>query len=175
MKKRRSLIRFSILAAVALAIGYTFYANFIADHSVARAGQEAKDFVLHDREESRLQLSEMEGKGVMLNFWGTWCEPCKREMPYMEELYEDYQDQGVELVAVNVDETELTVDAFANRYDLTFPIVIDEDRKVTDAYGISPLPTTILIDETGEIIDVHTGGMTKDMVEGFFERLVPAT
>ncbi|NEU31045.1 thiol-disulfide oxidoreductase ResA [bacterium LRH843] len=175
MRKRRLIMRTSILTVIALALAYTFYANFFADRSVAKAGNDAVNFVLNDLEGERIELKEFEGKGVFLNFWGTYCPPCEKEMPVMEELYPTYKEQGVEIVAVNVNEPALTVDRFVKRYDLTFPIAIDKGMNVSDAYGISPLPTTVLIDEHGTIVHVHTGGMTEKMVQDFMERIKPGT
>lgn len=173
MKRRRLIIRSSILALIALAVGYTLYANFIADRSIAKAGEESINFVLETLDGERIELEELRGKGVFLNFWGTYCPPCEKEMPIMEELYETYKQQGVEIIAVNVNEPELTVERFVKRYDLTFPIAIDKGMLVSDAYGIRPLPTTILIDEHGTIAHVHKGGMTEPMVRDFMERIKP--
>ncbi|TWI54639.1 thiol-disulfide oxidoreductase ResA [Halalkalibacter nanhaiisediminis] len=175
MKQKRLIMRTSILAVIALALGYTFYSNFFADRSVAQAGNDAVNFVLNDLEGERIELSDLQGKGVFLNFWGTYCPPCEKEMPYMENLYAEYKEKGVEIIAVNVNEPELTVERFVNRYSLTFPVVIDKGMNVSDAYGISPLPTTVLIDEHGTIVHVHTGGMTEAMVRDFMERIKPVT
>ena len=71
-----------------------------------------------------VQLSDLEGKGVMLNFWGTWCKPCEAEMPYMETLYPEYNDKGIEIVAVSLDSTELVINRFIDKHDLTFPVFL---------------------------------------------------
>ncbi len=175
MKRKRLIIRSSILGVIALAIAYTLYANFIADRSIAKAGEESVNFVLETLDGERIELAELKGKGVFLNFWGTYCPPCEKEMPIMEELYEKYKAQGVEIIAVNVNEPELTVRGFVNRYKLTFPIAIDKGMFVSDAYGIRPLPTTILIDEHGTIVHVHKGGMTRQMVQDFMDKIKPRT
>lgn len=152
-KRKRLIIRTSILAVIVAALGYTFYSNFIADRSIARAGNESINFVLEDLEGERIELSEFRGKGVFLNFWGTFCPPCVKEMPIMDELYQEYREQGVEIVAINVNEPELTVKRFVERLDLSFPVTIDRGMNVSEAYGISPLPTTVLIDENGQIVE----------------------
>ncbi|WP_100407145.1 thiol-disulfide oxidoreductase ResA [Bacillus solitudinis] len=175
MKQKRLFMRTTILAIIAVALGYTFYSNFIADHSVAQAGNDSVNFVLKDLEGERIELNDLQGKGVFLNFWGTYCPPCEKEMPYMESLYSEYKEKGVEIVAVNVNEPELTVQRFVERYSLSFPVVIDKGMKVSDAYGISPLPTTILIDEQGTIVHVHKGGMTEQMVKDFMEKIIPGS
>ncbi len=168
-------MRTSILAVIAIALAYTFYSNFIADHSVARAGNDAINFAVVDLEGERIELEDYKGKGVFLNFWGTYCPPCVEEMPVMEDLYREYKEQGVEIIAVNANETDVVVKQFANRLNLTFPIAIDKGRQIIDAYGIRPLPTTILIDEHGEIVKVHTGGMREAQVREFLEQIKPGT
>lgn len=175
MKQKRLIMRTSILTVIALALAYTFYSNFVADRSVAKAGDKSVNFVLNDLDGERIELEGLQGKGVFVNFWGTYCPPCEKEMPIMEDLYAEYKDQGVEIVAVNVNEPELTVERFVDRYGLSFPVVIDKGMNVSDAYGISPLPTTVLIDEHGTIVHVHTGGMTEPMIRDFMERIKPGT
>ncbi len=175
LKRKRLMIRSTILFIIFVAVCYTLYANFIADRSVVKAGEEAVNFVLETLDGERIELADLRGKGVFLNFWATYCPPCEKEMPIMEELYDTYKKQGVEIIAVNVDEPPLTVERFVKRYKLTFPIAIDKGMLVSDAYGIRPLPTTILIDEHGEVVHVHQGGMTRSMVEDFMERIKPRT
>lgn len=166
-------MRASILLTILVAVVYVLYSNFIADHSIAQAGNASVDFSLEDLEGNQHQLTDYEGQGVMLNFWGTYCPPCEREMPHMESLYEEYKEKGVEILAVNVNEAPLTVNTFVKRYGLSFPILLDKGMNVTDAYGIGPLPTTVLINESGMITNVHKGGMTEEMVEEFLESIVP--
>ncbi|PAE93551.1 thiol-disulfide oxidoreductase ResA [Shouchella clausii] len=171
-KKKRSIIRFTVLFAIVCAIGYTIYANAASEQGAVKVGEPATNFALVDLEQERFELGQNKGKGVFINFWGTFCEPCEREMPYIENAYEEYKDE-VEMIAVNVDEAPLTVQSFINRHGLTFPVAIDERREVTRAYGIGPLPATILVDEHGIVQKVHTGAMTEEMVHEFFQSIVP--
>src|SRR5699024_12680218 len=92
----------------------------------------------------------------MLNFWATYCEPCEREMPYMEKLYPEYEDD-IEIVAVSLDSSELVIDRFIDKHDLTFPVVHDKNSEVMDLYNITPLLSTIFIHLTGIIADKLTG------------------
>ncbi|OLO42636.1 thiol-disulfide oxidoreductase [Alkalihalophilus pseudofirmus] len=175
MKQRRLVIRSSILAIITIAIGYTFYINFFSDQSVVRAGDKATNFVVQDLLGETIELRELEGTGVFLNFWGTFCPPCEREMPIMEKLYHEYQDQGIEMIALNVDEADLVVQTFVDRYDLSFPVAIDKGRRITEGYGIRPLPTTVLINEHGEVVRVHTGFMDEKIIRQFLEEIKPQT
>ncbi len=84
-------------------------------------GKEAPNFVVTDLEEKKIELKDFKGKGVFLNFWGTWCKPCEKEMPYMNELYPKYKEKGVEIIALDADETDIAVKNFVKQYDLKFP------------------------------------------------------
>ncbi|MRX71050.1 thiol-disulfide oxidoreductase ResA [Bacillus lacus] len=173
MKKNRLMIRSAILLVLALAIGYTLYTNFFTNKEIVKAGGTAPDFLLTDLNGNTHQLSDYRGKGVFLNFWGTWCEPCKREMPYMENQYQHYRQKGVEVLAVNIAESNLSVQNFADEYGLNFPIVLDKDRQVLNAYGVKPLPTTFLIDKDGKVVKVHSGQLTERTIQEFMDQIEP--
>jgi len=173
MKKKRLWMRTVILLLLLAAVGYTIYSNFFTEKARVTVGLEAPDFVLTDLNGETHRLSDYRGKGVFLNFWGTWCKPCEKEMPYINRQYEVYKKQGVEVIAVNVGESKLAVEKFAERFGLKFPIVIDRQDQVMNAYDIDPLPTTFLIDKNGEIVKVITGTMTESMVQQYMESIKP--
>lgn len=172
-KQQRLVMRTVILLVLLAAVGYTIYANFFTEKQAVAVGTTAPDFVLTDLKGREHRLSDYRGKGVFLNFWGTWCKPCGREMPYMNELYPLYQKQGVEILAVNVGEPKLSVEKFAERFGLTFPIVIDRQDQVLNAYNVGPLPTTFLIDKNGEVKKIITGTMTKADIQRHLESIKP--
>jgi peroxiredoxin len=172
MNKRRLMIRTIILAILIGALGFTFYTNFFTSKAMVEVGDQAPDFVLTSLDGKTYQLSELRGQGVFLNFWGTWCPPCKEEMPYMENQYQVFKDRGVEIIAVDIDESELAVKSFVDRYGLTFPVVIDEGE-VVNAYDIGPLPTTFLIDENGKIVKKITGRMDEADIKRYMELIEP--
>jgi thiol-disulfide isomerase/thioredoxin len=97
-------------------------------------------------------LGALKGKVVFLNFWATWCGPCRVEMPSMEALYLMYKDRGFEILAVNSGERNPEVMSFMTNYGLTFPTVLDSDGTVSRSYGIQAIPTTFLIDREGNMI-----------------------
>lgn len=174
MKKRRLVIRSIILLVLGAAVIYTLYANFTNDNRQKVAvGETAPDFVLTDMDGKKHRLSDYKGQGVFLNFWGTWCPPCKKEMPYINNQYHQFKDQGVQVLSVDIQESELAVSEFAERYKLDFPIMIDTNKEVMTAYGIDPLPATFLIDKDGKVIQYHTGEMTEKMVREFMEKIKP--
>jgi peroxiredoxin len=173
-KKKRRIIRAVILAILAIAVIYTLYSNLTKEsRGSIQIGDPAPDFVLTDLSGEQHQLSDYKGKGVFLNFWGTWCEPCKEEMPHMEKMSKEYKDQ-VEVLAVNVGESEFQVKTFAEQYNMTFPTPIDKSKEVQKAYGVNPLPVTFMISPDGKVADIIVGGLVEeDQVRTLFEKVKP--
>lgn len=168
-------MRTIILIILILAVGYTVYANFSKDSpEKVVIGKKAPNFVLQDLNGEKHTLSDYEGKGVMLNFWATWCEPCQIEMPYMNNVYEEYKEKGVHIIAVNIGESEVVVNEFANRLKLQFPILIDSKSEVSDVYKVGNLPITYLIDKDGNVVASHPGIMkSEEMVRELLEKIIP--
>ncbi len=167
-------MRSIILLLLGAAVVYTLYANFTKDTKQKVAvGAQAPDFALVDMQGKKHQLSDYRGQGVFLNFWGTWCPPCKKEMPYINNQYHQYKDKGVQVLTVDIQESELAVNQFAERLKLDFPIMIDTDKEVMSTYGIDPLPATFLIDKNGEVVEYYTGELTEEKVREFMEKIKP--
>lgn len=173
-KQNRLIMRSAILLIMIAAIGYTLYNNATAkDVSLLEVGDKAPDFELVDLEGNDHKLSDYEGQGVFLNFWGTWCKPCAKEMPAMDRQYDAFKDQGVQVLAVNIAQSEFEVNSFAKQYGLSFPVVIDKTKSVLTAYNIRPLPTTVLVNPDGKIQRIITGEMTEQDIEGFMDEIKP--
>jgi thiol-disulfide isomerase/thioredoxin len=111
-----------------------------------------RDFSLSLLEGETRSLSSYKGKVVFLNFWATWCGPCRVEMPSMEALYNKFSDKGLEILAVNSGEDQATVRSFLKNEGFSFSALLDLDRRVSANYGIQAIPTTFLIDRDGMII-----------------------
>ncbi|MBP3039013.1 thiol-disulfide oxidoreductase ResA [Bacillaceae bacterium Marseille-Q3522] len=174
IKKKRFYLRTAVLFVLGTAVLYTMYANFTkGEMKKVTVGEKAPDFVLTDMNGEKHQLSDYRGKGVLLNFWGTWCKPCEKEMPYMENLYQQFEKEGVHTLAVNVGESDFAVSKFIERHGLTFPIVIDRGGQVQTAYRINPLPITFLINKEGVVVKAHTGALTEEMLQMFMKEIKP--
>jgi peroxiredoxin len=104
-----------------------------------------------------LALSDLRGRVVLLNFWATWCLPCEAEMPAMERLYRRFQGSGFALVAVSVDEDPDAVREFRDRLGLSFPILLDPERRVSDAYQTFRFPETLLVGPDGVVVERYVG------------------
>ncbi|WP_274309647.1 thiol-disulfide oxidoreductase ResA [Solibacillus daqui] len=173
-KKKRSIMRGVILAILALAIGYSIYAAVTKDKiELITAGAEAPDFEVVDLNGEKHRLKDYKGQGVLLNFWGTWCEPCEREFPAMERQYESFKKQGVEIIAVNFAQSEFEVNKYVTNMGMTFPVAIDKTKSVFTAYNIGPLPTSIFIKPDGTIDRVITGEMSEVEIIQYLESIKP--
>jgi len=171
MKKYMSLF---LAAAVFLLCSCTAKAqNNTQDESLVKAFSEAglpllkekisiRDFSLPTLTGENQSLSDLKGKVVFLNFWATWCGPCRSEMPSMEALHNSYREKGLEILAVNSGENQAQVLAFMTGNQLSFPVALDMDGKVSMAYGIQAIPTSFLIDREGKIIARLVGSLDWD-------------
>ncbi len=135
-------------------------------------GQTARDFVLNDVAGNPVQLSGLTGRPIILNFWATWCAPCLVEMPDLQAVYERHQSDGLLILAINRQETAVTVrDFFYDELDLTFTPLLDETGDVSRLYGVVNYPTSVFIDEEGMVTAVHHGLMTEAQIESYLEAL----
>ncbi len=120
-------------------------------------GKLAPDFLLESLDGGDLRLSDFRGRPVVLNFWATWCAPCRKEMPQFVRIYDHYKDEGLMVLAVNLQEGKSVVSPFAKDFGMNFPIGIDRGGDVGDEYDLLGLPTTYFIGRDGLIRSVFTG------------------
>ena len=173
-KKKRSITRGTILAILALAIGYTIYAAVAKDKiELIAVGADAPDFEVVDLNGDKHRLKDYKGEGVLLNFWGTWCEPCEREFPAMERQYDVFKEQGVEMIALNYAQTDFEVNKYVANMGMTFPVAIDKTKSVFTAYNIGPLPTSIFIKPDGTIDRIEKGEMSEVEIIQYLESIKP--
>jgi thiol-disulfide isomerase/thioredoxin len=116
-------------------------------------------------EGAKITLSSLSGRVVLVNFWATWCEPCEREMPAMERLYQALPREEFELIAVAIDDKEEDVRAFQERYRLSFPILLDLDQAVYASYQTMGVPESLLLDREGRIVERYVGPREWDAAE----------
>ena len=112
----------------------------------------APDFVGVTPEGKKISLDSLKGKLVLLNFWATWCPPCRLEMPSMEKIYREYKGEGLEVVAMNFMEKPEPINTFLKENDFTFTILLDRPGKIAESYGVRALPITFLIGRRGNIL-----------------------
>ena len=147
MMKMKSILLglvFSAFAATSLA-------------SSGLTGSSAPDFALKSSSGENLRLSEFRGDVVMVNFWATWCGPCRQEMPLLDELYSRYGRVGFSLLGVNIDDNELKAMEMVSDLGVTFPVLFDSSKTVSELYEVNAMPVTVLIDREGTVRYVHLG------------------
>jgi len=119
---------------------------------VLSEGIDPIDFNLPLLDGTKISLSQYKGKVVFLNFWATWCGPCRSEMPSMEAVYQSLKDKGLEILAVNLGDSKNEVSTFMNQNKLNFPAVLDEKNTTGSSYNVRAIPTTYIIDKRGLIV-----------------------
>lgn len=162
LKLARVLAR--TLAAVALATVVP-----AASAALAPSGA-APDFALKSLDGPNLRLKEQRGQVVMVNFWATWCGPCRVEMPHLARLYDKYRGSGFQLLGVNVDEDPNAAASLAQKLGLKFPILLDTEKRVSRMYDLTTMPSTVLIDRDGKVRYVHRG--YRDGFEAMYEKQI---
>ncbi len=130
----------------------------------------APDFTLPSTLGTNVRLQEQRGQVVMINFWATWCAPCRREMPHLNRLYAKYRPAGFVLLGVNVDEDRANAQGLASKLGVQFPVLFDASKKVSRLYQLDSMPSTVLIDRDGRVRYVHLG--YKDGFEDAYEQQI---
>ncbi len=136
-------------------------------------GQLAPDFELQYPGGRKVKLSDLKGRPVIVNFWATWCAPCEAELPEFVQTYEQYKDQGLEIVGVNAQETGEEANTFVEKYGLSYPIALDSRGEVMDLYAVRGLPTTLFIGPEGRVAVRWAGILTKPLIEEYLAQIIP--
>lgn len=146
-----------ICRSVVIALLYAF--------SAAAAVAATAPNVTWSTDQGDLELGQLRGKVVYLDFWASWCAPCRESFPFMNELQAQYADQGLVVVAVNLDKDRKLVEQFLARYPAHFTVAYDESGKTAASFSVKGMPSTYLIDRNGEIRLSHVGFREKDRAE----------
>lgn len=134
----------------------------------------APDFTLAKLDGQSVTLSELKGHPVLVNFWATWCPSCREEMPLLQQAHEDYQKDGLIILAVDIAEKPAIVQKFLNDNKLTFAVVLDRDSRVSSMYGIRLIPTSVLVDKDGNIREVKVGAFANMAdIRGSLKKIMP--
>lgn len=120
-------------------------------------GQKAPDFALKSSTGENLRLSEYRGEVVMINFWATWCGPCRQEMPLLDDLYNRYERVGFTLLGVNIDDNSQRAVDMMRELGVNFPVLFDASKDVSKLYEVNAMPVTVILDREGNVRHVHQG------------------
>jgi thiol-disulfide isomerase/thioredoxin len=177
MNMRRKII----VAGIALLLPLLSFADPLSSEELMelglqplKEGTEIVDFELQELSGASRRLSDFNGRVVFLNFWATWCGPCRMEMPSMQRLYERLKRKGLEIVAVNLQEDRGSVQRFVDELGLSFPVLLDTTGRVGATYGARSIPTTYIVDREGFVIagTIGTREWDGEQYIRFFERLL---
>ncbi|WP_372972505.1 TlpA family protein disulfide reductase [Marinobacter sp.] len=141
-----------LVRAVCLVIGLLVSVSAMAGDSGT-----APDFTLKSRSGDNLRLEDLRGEVIMLNFWASWCGPCRQEMPHMDDIEKEFRDYGFRVLAVNVDQNREDAEEFLADMPVNFPILWDHDSQVSERYDVQAMPTTVMIDRNGQARYLHHG------------------
>jgi thiol-disulfide isomerase/thioredoxin len=145
---RRHVIAF--LAAVSLSVS-------VSGRQGRAAAREAPDVVFHRADGKQVHVSDFKGKVLLVDFWASWCVPCKASFPALDAIYREYQPRGVEVLAVNLDEDRRHADGFLAAHPHRMPVMFDPKGVTPEAFGVKGMPTSYVIDRAGSIRFIHMG------------------
>ena len=163
-RKKLSPVPGAILAAILLA------APVMAGNANGGAPAPAAPFSLKSRDGKAVSLESLKGQVVLINFWATWCGPCRKEMPLLEQIQKKYGPLGFTMVGVNVEEDTRLMDTFLKDVPVTFPILLDPANGVSKLYNVSAMPSTVIVDRKGNVRFVHQGYQPGD--EGKYQDMI---
>lgn len=175
-KSQKKWMQYIIMLLILIAIGFILYVSVVKDgEKVVKVGDKAPLFELQTVEGDKVALSDYKGKGVILNFWGTWCEPCKEEMPDLNRMNKIYQSKGVEVLTVHVRDSPQQVKQFFSELpeDIDLKVALDGSGDVMSAYNANDLPNTYIIDKDGVIKAHHKGQMSRTDIKKYMDMVQP--
>jgi thiol-disulfide isomerase/thioredoxin len=137
-----------------------------------KAGQRAPNVTLLDLQGSQVRISDFKGKPLVINFWATWCPPCRAEIPELDAVYREYRDKGLEVLGIDYGEDAETVRAFMKGMDVSYRVVVDPGSEAADRYRVAALPTSFFVDAEGVIQAVHLGGMDRKALQEKLDKIL---
>lgn len=140
--------------------------------SVTVRNRDARNFILPQHSGTPVELAKLQGKPVVLNFWASWCEPCKQEAPILESVYRKYQDTELVFLGVNVWDKDDDAREYLRQYNITFDSAIDASGGTAIDYGVSGIPETFFIDRNGKIVRHFVGPLGDQQLAGFIDEIL---
>ncbi len=137
-----------------------------------QVGDTAYDFTLNDLDGNLISLSDYRGRPVILNFWATWCVPCRVEMPELQQALNDYEDEGLAILALNQQESREAVEAFFEEFDLSLTSLLDSEGTVSRLYSIVVFPGTVFINADGQVTAIHRGVLVREQIDDYLGEMI---
>ncbi|MBN1446507.1 MAG: TlpA family protein disulfide reductase [Bacteroidetes bacterium] len=154
-------------------LAFFLLATILTGTLSAQVGKQAPAFSLKDKDGRTYSLESLKGKVVVLNFWATWCPPCRAEIPDFKKVYSQYKDKDVEILGVSLDHKGWSViTPFLKQWEINYPVVLGGAEIARDYGNVRSIPTTFIIDKGGKVVDQHVGAMNEEMLVKMFEKLL---
>jgi peroxiredoxin len=164
----------SVLKQIPTGSGEATVAQVVSDDSgVLMAGDTAQNFFLQDLQGNTVSLEDFRGRPVVVNFWATWCAPCRLEMPALQDAQDQYEDEGLVILAINDQESVEDVADFVDELDLRLTTLLDPDGVVSGLYNVFNFPTTVFVDADGVVTAVHRGLLVESQIEEYLSQTIP--
>ncbi|NMO96937.1 redoxin domain-containing protein [Paenibacillus lemnae] len=170
--KSRKTVQVIILLAILMLGVYAIVTVVMGKEGVPKEGDQVPGFKLLGSDGAVHTLDDFDGQAKVINFWGTYCEPCVREMPALQEQWLKWKDQGVEVIGINVGEDKMTVENFAQKMGVEFPVLMDPNRDAVSDFRVGPMPTTFFVDSSGRIHHIRIGQLDLETLDKQIEQLV---
>jgi len=154
-----------LVTGIGLWLGMRSTETETVDSGLAAAGSPAPAFQLQTLDGADVSLADYKGQVVVINFWATWCPPCRAEMPGIQAVYEAHKAEGLVVLAVNAQEDNDTISSFITQAGFTFPVIPDPYGQAVRAYGVRSFPSTFVLDRDGNIDTIHQGQITPEDLE----------
>ena len=174
MGKSKKTVQIIILLIIVLLGAYAVATVVMGKDSIPKEGDKAPDFQLLGMDGKVHTLKEYEGKAKVINFWGTYCPPCVREMPALQAQREKWLSEGVEIIGINAGEDKMTVENFVAQTGVKFPILMDPNRDAVGDYKVGAMPATYFVSSKGEIVHIKIGELDLSTLDKQIEQLVNA-
>ncbi len=126
-------------------------------HAAVELDLKAPDFTLKSKDGGNFRLSEHRGEVIFINFWASWCGPCRQEMPLLDKLHARYADAGFKVVGISIDEEQTEADALLKKIPVSFPVLYDSESSVSQLFDVDAMPTSVLVDRNGNMRFLHRG------------------
>lgn len=139
--------------------------------ATAAQGTPAPPFELTTLDGQRITLADLKGQAVVLNFWASWCAPCRAEMPHFEKVYQEYRDRGVVFVGAAIEDDPLSAGVFVRQLGITYPVGLDEGNRIATSYGLTGLPGTMFITRDGMLARRWAGLITEGQLREFLSAI----
>lgn len=164
-------VQIGILTTVLILVVFTVFMNIRSKERDIKEGSTAPDFTLQGMDGRKYILADYANQAVIVNFWGSFCPPCREEMPAIQKQYDKWKDKGLVVLGVNLGENAITVKSFVEQYRLSFPILYDPNLQIRNMYKVTQYPTTFFI-KNGKIMKVQIGQMDEKLIQNEVERMM---